>query len=114
MDSVFNNYINKRSTTDAPLAGMTAVGNIPLGGRPMVPIPGQLDQYGTIRSMGAGFSDGEYLIPTIYDGKLNHEEEAIARFLQTGKNLGRFDTPENAQRAGSYFSKVQGKDYSRF
>jgi hypothetical protein len=104
-----NHSVFDPMTTDAPLRGMTKVGNIDLANRPLVKLGN--GEIGTIRSMGINVDGRETLIPTIYDGKAHTSKEAIDRFYKTGKHLGVFDTPENASQAGRYLSEQQGRDY---
>ena len=103
--------INKESTTDAPLKGMIKVGNIGLRNRPIVKFGKNNEKEGTVHSTSFDEQGVEVLVPTIYDGKKHKRSEAMKRYKQTGKNLGTFDTPENATEAAKYFSRKQGSTY---
>jgi hypothetical protein len=95
-------------TISVPLNGMTQAGNIQLAGRPLVKTPNGV---GTIRSTSVNIDGREVLIPTIYDNSLHTVDEAIARYMATGKHLGIFDTPAHATNAGEYLSNLQGRNY---
>jgi hypothetical protein len=43
-----------------------------------------------------GFDDGEYVIPTVIDGKQLTEEQAIAEFKRTGLHMGKFNSSNDA------------------
>lgn len=113
----FNNYgsrankVNKRSTTDAPLEGMVEPGNIGLDNRAVVKFGDNKEKSGTVHSVSVGLGGLEVLIPTIYDGKKHKRSDAVKRFKDSGKHLGKFDTPENATKASKYFSRKQGSTY---
>ena len=89
--------------------GMIYEGNIDHRGRPAVDLGG--GRTGTILSIGIDVDGTEYLIPRIYDGAVHTEEEATARFYDTGEHLGAFDTVENANAYGSALSDALGRGY---
>ena len=101
--------MNRKSTTDAPLKGMLKQGNIGLRNRPVVKFGDK--QQGTIRSASIGVDGKHVIIPTIYDGKKHKMKDAEKRYRDSGKNLGTFDTLENATAASKYFSRKQNKTY---
>lgn len=75
--------------------GQYGLGNIDLYNRPIY--IGNDGSISTVRSMS--FNDGqrEVLIPTISDdGRLLNDNEAIQHYYQTGKYLGYFNTPQEA------------------
>ncbi len=43
-----------------------------------------------------GFDDGEYVIPTVVNGKQLSEEEAVAEFKRTGLHMGKFNSSKDA------------------
>ena len=77
--------------TDGELYGP---GNIDLNHRKVVHNPdGSLS---TERSLTVGYDDGIYLIPTIINGKVVSDEEAIEHFEKTNEYLGFFDDEQEA------------------
>jgi hypothetical protein len=66
----------------------------------------------TVRSVSYNIDGTETLIPTVSeDGRIMSNEEALEQFKRSGKHLGKFDTPDNAdayahalheQQAGRY------------
>lgn len=77
-------------------AGMLAPGNIDLYGQPEYKNPD--GSISTVRSFSTDMGDGkETLLSTITpDGRSLSQDEAIREYEKTGKHLGVFDTPENA------------------
>lgn len=50
----------------------------------------------TVRSMGVNIDGQEVLIPTVVNGKVVSDDEAVAEYKKTGKHLGKFSTPESS------------------
>lgn len=50
----------------------------------------------TVRTISVGTERGEVLIPTVINGKVVSNDEAIAHFERTGENFGTFRTPDEA------------------
>ena len=81
-------------------------GNINLKNREKIPVP---RGHATVRSIGVNVDGSEVLIPTAYEGKVHSDSEAVQRYKNTGKHLGKFSTPYQATRYGKRLSKQQAK-----
>lgn len=76
-------------------AGQIEAGNINLNNRPVVQNPD--GTVSTVRSISANIDGREVLIPTVSeDGRIMSNDEAINQYRETGRNLGKFDTPASA------------------
>lgn len=77
------------------IQGLKAQGNLDLNNRPQVMT--EEGEVATVRSMSINYRGKEVLIPTVSEnGQIMSDEDAIKAFKETGKHLGKFDTPENA------------------
>ena len=104
-------YQQAQGATAAP-RGQLQAGNIDLNNRPVVRnADGSIS---TVRSMSANFDGKEYLLPTVSDdGRILSDDDAIDLFRRTGRNLGVFDTPENATAYAQSLHQDQEKLYDR-
>lgn len=91
--------------------GMTE-GNIDLYNRPKVKTPD--GSIATVRSASFNIDGKEVLIPTVSkDGRLLTNEEALKEYKDTGEFLGKFDTPEQADKYAEALHLAQEKYYTQ-
>lgn len=108
MDNFFDQF-------DQPAApklarGQLQPGNIDLNNRPVVRNPD--GSISTVRSISANFDGQEVLIPTVSDdGRILSDDDAIAQYQRTGRNLGIFDTPDNATAYAQSLHRDQEQRY---
>lgn len=87
------------------------LGNIDLTNRPIV--KNGDGSISTVRSMSFQDENGkEVLIPTVVNGKVVSDDEAIQHYYQTGEYLGKFDTIEEANSYAELLHKQQESMYS--
>lgn len=110
MDNFFDQF--DTASPQAQLArGQRAAGNIDLANRPTVRNPD--GSISTVRSISANFDGNEVLIPTVSDdGRILSDDDAIANYERTGRNLGVFDTPENATAYAESLHNQQAQMYA--
>jgi hypothetical protein len=94
--------------------GLLKPGILDLNARPVVANPAAGPQgYSTVRSISVTDDQGRaYLLPTVIDGKLVSNEEAIAHWKQTGEHLGYFDTEDNANAYAKALHEAQAQQYA--
>jgi len=88
----------------------TEPGNINLNERLGVKneIPGE-GGISTIRSMGVNIDGEEVLIPTVVNGRIVSEDEAIAHYRRTGEHLGKFKTAKGSDRFAQRLHQEEAK-----
>lgn len=91
------------------IPGQVEPGNIDLHSRPVVNNPD--GSISTVRSITVGFDDGTYLIPTVVNGKVVSNEEAIAHFKKTHEHLGKFADEASANAYAEKLHEDQATEY---
>lgn len=91
--------------------GLLEEGNIDLNNRPVVRNPD--GSVSTVRSMSANFDGREVLVPTVSeDGRVISDDDAIRQYIQTGRHLGMFRTPQQATSYAEQLHLDQEKQYA--
>jgi hypothetical protein len=85
---------NSRVTLGAHVSGQYGRGNIDLNNRKVV--RNKDGSVSTEKSFSVNIDGKETLLPTVIDGKVVSEDEAVEHYLKTGEHLGQFDTVEEA------------------
>lgn len=87
--------------------GMLVEPNVNLNERPRWPNPNGSPN--TVRSMAFGIPAGEVLVPSVReDGWRMSPDQAHAHYMQTGKHLGVFSSPQEAVAYAKRISAFQG------
>ena len=87
--------------------GLVTPGNIDVSKLPAVRNPD--GTVSTVRSMSVNINGKEVLIPTVINGRVVSEEEAIQSYLKTGRHLGMFSSPEAATAYGKSLSAQEAQ-----
>lgn len=104
-----DSVINK--TENSQIDDKYGLGNIDLTDRPVV--KNEDGSISTVRSISFKDDSGkEILIPTVVNGKVVSDDEAIQHYYKTGEYLGKFDTIEQANTYAEQLHKQQEKTYS--
>lgn len=96
----------------SPLApGQLEAGNIDLAKRPAWKDLSNPKKIRTIVSSSFNIDGVEVLLPTLdpATGKTLPNHEVISRYRQTGEHLGKFETPDDADRFARNLSHAQGE-----
>ena len=88
-------------------SGMIEAGNINLSGRPQVKNPD--GTISTVRSIGVNIDGQEVLIPTVVNGKVVSNQDAIKHYMDTGEHLGKFKTPEDSTNYAIWLHEQEAK-----
>lgn len=102
--------LSQQQATTTPIQNVYGRGNIDLTKRPIVKnADGSIS---TVRSMSFNMDGKEVLIPTVSDdGRIMSNQEAIDTYRRTGKHLGMFDTPEEANAYAQSLHNDQANMY---
>ena len=90
----------------------TGMGNIDLNSRAVVKNPD--GSISTEKSFSTNINGKEVLLPTIVNGKEVSEKEAINHYYKTGEHLGKFDTPEQADKYAQALHERQDWYYNEY
>jgi hypothetical protein len=66
-----------------------------------------------VRTISIGTDQGEVLIPTVINGRVVSEDQAVAHYRRTGEHLGIFRTPEEATGYAQELHRQQERQYTR-
>lgn len=96
--------------TPAPeAAGLIETGNINIHNRPVVRNPD--GSISTVRSISIDEDGTSVLIPTVVDGKVVSNEEAIKHYKETGEHLGKFEDETAATAYAQSLHEQQAAEY---
>jgi hypothetical protein len=105
-----------RAERQDPRRTLIAPGNIDLNNRPTIPNPD--GSVSTVRSESHGLDNiGEVLVPTAIPGRpgapehIANPDEALARYLITGRHLGIFSNPKWANQYAELLHQNQAAQY---
>lgn len=89
--------------------GLRTQGNLDLNMRPQVRNPD--GSISTVRTITITTPHGAILLPTVINGQVVSNEDAIAYWQQTGQHLGIFDTEDNANAYAQALHQAQAQEY---
>lgn len=92
------------------IPGMLQQGNIDLANRPIV--KNEDGSISTVRSESVNIDGREVLIPTVsLDGRILDDDEALEEYRRTGKHLGIFSNPDDADKYAEKLHEQQEQAY---
>ena len=91
--------------------GLLEKGNINLYNRKVVKNPD--GTISTVRSFSTNIDGNEVLLPSVVNGRIVSEKEAIDHYIKTGEHLGKFDTPDNATKYAKQLHDQQESYYGK-
>lgn len=95
-----------------PNSAQKQSGNIDLTNRPKVSNPD--GSYSTVRTIGIEVDGGRHInIPTVINGKVVSNEEAIDHFKKTGQHLGMYKSQKEASDAAQQLHIQQETYYGK-
>lgn len=96
----------KQTEVVPPSNGLLTPGNINLNNRPRVNNPD--GSYSTVRTITADIDGKTVLLPTVINGKIVSNQEAIQHYKQTGEHMGIFNSQQAADQYDQNMHKQQG------
>jgi hypothetical protein len=112
-DQAASDYFNGKGDAGKNLyktsPGLVEPGNINLAKRPVAKNPD--GSISTVRSMSFEEDGKEVVVPTVINGKIVDDKTAIEHYRKTGEFLGKFDTPENADKFANALHVSQAAFY---
>lgn len=104
-------YTKDARTKKEDKFGRYGKGNIDLNNRKVV--HNKDGSISTERSFSVNIDGKETLLPTVINGRIVSEDEAIDHYYKTGEHLGRFDTIEEADAYAEELHNRQNEFYGK-
>lgn len=93
-----------------PAPGLVARGNVDIAHRLSVPTPGMPGYRSTVRSITVTDNQGRaYVLPTVVNGRVVSNEEAVKHWQRTGQHLGVFKTEAQANAYSESLHREQAR-----
>jgi len=106
-----SNYVKKFRKLKNTLSQKTIPGNIDLTKRPKV--QNEDGSYSTVRTMTITTDQGAVNIPTVVNGKVVSEKEAIDHYRKTGEHLGIYKSVDEAVKEAEKLHDEQAQFYGK-